>query len=342
MRTWKLLTLIILAGAVPFGLAQEQWVRRWQEWIRSVPLTGTESSPPLQTAPYNSSRNSDSSSSNRDDTSSSNYGSSSSNNQGHSNGTSTTNGQRGSSGQSTGNSGNTGSSWTTTPAQNSTSNGYGNNNTSGGGSSSSATNTAGKNGNWSSAGNQDTKSTNGGSQSTGPSNSNELETAIEGPPVSDLREIFRFDIHPKWVLARWPRVSTVTSEPALEGLRVPLVTGPTPSDLSGALTYYFDTQKVLQRMTFHGYTGDETRIAELATRAFEFKQVPSLGAGLYMLSWNGKPRSVLRLAYAPVVRSTDPLRKVEVMLEYNRPRAYYGLSPEFQELLDQDRAAARW
>lgn len=172
--------------------------------------------------------------------------------------------------------------------------------------------------------------------------SEEGESPVEGGSVANFQEVFRFDIHPKWVLSRWPRVTTVLAEPSLEGLRVPLVTGKNADDISGSLTYYFDQQKMLQRISFVGYTGDERRLARLAVESYGMKPVPSLSAGLFMLTWNGKPRSVLRLSLLPVVRATDTNRRLEVMLEINRPRAYYGLSREFKEVLDQDRATSRW
>ena len=165
--------------------------------------------------------------------------------------------------------------------------------------------------------------------------------SIEGPPVQNLTEVFRFDVTPRWVTGRWPRVSTVLSEAHLEGLRVPLVTGKAPDDVAGSLTYYFDKQHVVQRLTFHGYTGDDTRIVALATQSFGLKSKPTLGAGLYLLSWGGASKSALRINLAPVVRSADIHRRLEVMLEINRPRSYYGMSPEFEKLLEQDRSNAR-
>ena len=170
----------------------------------------------------------------------------------------------------------------------------------------------------------------------------EGESPVEGIAFANFLEVFRFDIQPKWVFSRWPRVTTVLADQALEGLRVPLVSGKNADDISGSLTYYFDHQKTLQRISFVGYTGDERRLARMVVESYGMKPVPSLYAGLFMISWNGTPRSVLRLTHQPVVRSSDTNRRLEVMLEINRPRAYYGLSREFKELLDQDHANAKW
>ena len=50
-------------------------------------------------------------------------------------------------------------------------------------------------------------------------------TSIEGSPVGDLAEVFRFDVTTDWILRRWPRVSTGLAEIQLQGYRVPLMTG---------------------------------------------------------------------------------------------------------------------
>ena len=59
-----------------------------------------------------------------------------------------------------------------------------------------------------------------------------------------------------WVLARWPRVSTRLANLDLQGYRVPLVSGTADGDLAGSLTYYFNSQQRVQRITFIGSTGD--------------------------------------------------------------------------------------
>jgi hypothetical protein len=165
---------------------------------------------------------------------------------------------------------------------------------------------------------------------------------LVGAPVSDLAEVLRFDVSPQWVMSRWSRISTVLADLELEGLRVPLVTGTTTDDLAGSLTYYFDKQHQVQRITFHGYTGDERKLAALVAQRYQLKPVQSLNAALYLAKWNGTPMSALRVALAPVVRADSPNTRLEVMLEINRPRAYYGLSPEFKELLEREQQVQRW
>jgi hypothetical protein len=165
---------------------------------------------------------------------------------------------------------------------------------------------------------------------------------LVGPPVADFGEVLRFDVSPNWVMTRWSRVSTVLAELDLEGLRVPLVTGTAPDDLAGSLTFYFDKQHQVQRLTFHGYTGDERKLAALVTQRYQLQQVQSLNAALYLAKWNGEPKSALRVALAPVVRNESLNTRLEVMLEINRPNANYGLSPELKELLEREQQTRRW
>lgn len=165
---------------------------------------------------------------------------------------------------------------------------------------------------------------------------------LVGAPVSDLGEVLRFDVSPQWVMARWSRVSTVLADLELEGLRVPLVTGTNLDDLAGSLTYYFDKKHQVRRLSFHGYTGDERKVAALVCQRYKLQPTQSLHAALFLAKWNGEPMSALRVALAPVVRADSPNTRLEVMLEINRPDAYYHLSPEFKDLLDRDQQAKRW
>jgi hypothetical protein len=165
---------------------------------------------------------------------------------------------------------------------------------------------------------------------------------LEGPVVNDLAEVIRFDITPRWVGQYWSRVSTVTAELELEGLRVPLVTGSRPDDLAGSLTYYFDRHHTLQRLTFHGTTGDERRLLALLGKVYSFKEQPSLGGGMYVTTWSGKPTSVLRVSYAPIVRAAEFNSQREIALEINRPGEFTKLSEEMKQLVERDHHVRRW
>jgi hypothetical protein len=152
----------------------------------------------------------------------------------------------------------------------------------------------------------------------------------------------RFEATPQWVLQRWPRVSTVRAADELTGLRVPLVTGTQLDDLSGSLTYYFDKDQRVQRLSFYGYTGDASRLIGLGTTYLHLQSEPSYSAGMYVQRWNGKPTSALRISHAPVVNAANPHARLIVQLEVNRPGAYYRLSPEFEQLLQYDTHNRRW
>jgi len=165
---------------------------------------------------------------------------------------------------------------------------------------------------------------------------------IAGAPVGDLGEVIRFDITPSWVTGRWPRVTTTLSEVGMEGFRVPLVTGTRVDDLAGSLTYYFDHQHRLQRLTFEGFTGDDRRLTALATQVYGLQREPTLNAGMYLARWNGVPTSVLRISRSAVVSATSPHAQLQVFLELNRPGMYYGLSPAANQLLANDRSSLRW
>jgi len=165
---------------------------------------------------------------------------------------------------------------------------------------------------------------------------------IAGPPVYDFLEVFNFNADARWVATRWPRVSTTLADLNLEGLRAPLVTGSQYDDLAGSITYYFDRDGHVQRITFHGTTGDERRLVDMLTRHFGFKHDPTLDAGLYLVKWNGDPTSVLMLRNANVINAAQPHTRLNVALEINRPSRYYGLSPQMTETVEQAKSAQRW
>jgi hypothetical protein len=95
---------------------------------------------------------------------------------------------------------------------------------------------------------------------------------VAGPSDLKLEDVFRFDLTPRAITDRWNRVSTGMGDVRYQGYRVPLVTGPSPSDLAGSLTYYFDAQPKLRKITFLGTTGDPARVVEFFSRAYGFKR----------------------------------------------------------------------
>lgn len=169
-----------------------------------------------------------------------------------------------------------------------------------------------------------------------------VDGLVEGPGIYDLWEIFRFDAPPSWVMARWQRVTTITSERELRGLRVPLMTGTHMDDLAGSLTYYFDRNQKVQRITFEGVTGDESRLVQLVSEQYGLRPVPSLQAGLYLGQTRSKITAAMRINNPPVINSKEPLKRMEVTLEINRPDGPAKLSDHMTELLKADRLQKKW
>lgn len=160
--------------------------------------------------------------------------------------------------------------------------------------------------------------------------------------IGELEQTLQFNVTPGWIVQQWSRVSTIRSDTGLDGMRVALVTGTNVEDVAGSLTYYFDDQQQLRRITFDGLTGDDRPLVNLVSQQFNLRPEPALGAGLHVARWNGKPTGVLRIAHAPVVREQRPHERLEVMLELNQPGIGYGLSAHAQETLNLDRSTNRW
>lgn len=165
---------------------------------------------------------------------------------------------------------------------------------------------------------------------------------FDGQPVYDITQVFRFDVTPDLVTTHWPRITTVTAETDRQGMRVPLLTGTRPDDLAGSLTYYFDKNRKLQRITFEGVTGDDRRLISYLTSTFGLKSAPSLGAGLFLSYGNGKPLSALRVSHLPVLRNDSPHERLDILLELNRAGRSAHASTRLLELLDQEKQAGAW
>jgi hypothetical protein len=157
-------------------------------------------------------------------------------------------------------------------------------------------------------------------------------------PRVTLEGVLRFDITPRWVMENWPQVSTTRAEDQLDGLRVPLVTGTQPQDVAGSLTYYFDKQRVVQRIALDGVVGDDRHLVTVVTRTFHLEPEPQAGVGVFVTKWNGQATSALWIRRAPVVSVNNPYSKFEFAMELNRPNHYFGLSPLFRARLENAQA----
>ncbi len=152
---------------------------------------------------------------------------------------------------------------------------------------------------------------------------------IAGPEVKHFGDVFRFDVTPAWIVQRWARVTTRLADLTLDGYRVPLVTGVQLHDLTGTLTYYFNQRGDVQRITFDGHTGDPRVLAMFLHNNMGFEQAISSRVDLYLVKWNGTPRSALVIRPAAVVRNDQPHRRFDVKMEINRPGGQYQLSDVF-------------
>lgn len=147
-------------------------------------------------------------------------------------------------------------------------------------------------------------------------------------PTIELSSLFRFDITQQSITSRWDRVSTSPMDQGLHGLRVAVVTGTNSWDLHGSLTYYFDANHRVQRITFRGWTGDATRLVQTLQQQHKFRAQPTHWAGLYLAKRGG-----LLMKHPAVIDKTNPVQQLALILEINNPRGKTPLSNDFQSLL---------
>ncbi|GAB6165342.1 hypothetical protein JCM19992_13420 [Thermostilla marina] len=152
------------------------------------------------------------------------------------------------------------------------------------------------------------------------------------PPVSELVEIdmiplesaFRFDVTPDWILAHWPRVSAGLAELRLQGYRVPLTTGTREDDIAGSLTYYFTPEQTVQRITFHGTTGNPNRLVAFLARNYGFvhRKTNHAGLFLYVVPEPGnvdEVRSFLWIRPKQILHQADRYHRFDLELVIERP-----------------------
>ena len=120
------------------------------------------------------------------------------------------------------------------------------------------------------------------------------------------------------------------------------MTGTQFDDLAGSLTYYFDSQHQLRRITFHGVTGDERKLVAFVSQVYDMQPDSELAGSLHVARWNGQPTSVLRIALAPIIRSQRPHSRLEILLELNRPGVGFHLSSQSDSILRQHRENRGW
>ena len=139
-------------------------------------------------------------------------------------------------------------------------------------------------------------------------------TKVDGSQAIRFEEVFRLDVNSAWLMARWPRVTTGLAELDLHGYRVSLLTGTKEDDLAGALTYYYDKEQVIQKMTFRGVTGDPRRLVHFCTGQYEMvrETVNDPALQVYRNTSTGRKPSELAVRPANVIRADAPRERFEV------------------------------
>jgi hypothetical protein len=151
-------------------------------------------------------------------------------------------------------------------------------------------------------------------------------------PIPSFESVFRFDVYPNWVKNNWGRVSTSPSETGLTGMRVAMVSGVEPTDISGALTYYFDDTHRVQRIQFVGRTDDASRLVAFVTTQHGMQTFKSLDAGFYLAKKGRKSTGFLKLSHPVAIHSRRP-GQVLVTMELLAPSSPFGLSPSADTLV---------
>src|SRR5207245_6262017 len=121
---------------------------------------------------------------------------------------------------------------------------------------------------------------------------------------------------PDQIVHTWPMVNTATNQPTLKGYRVALVTGSGAESLAGSLTYYFNSDQSLQRIVFHGTTGEPRPLVQFVSQKFDFKSDPPADAAgqRYVVRWSGKTVSELRVQPAQLIDANQPQRRFSINL----------------------------
>jgi hypothetical protein len=143
----------------------------------------------------------------------------------------------------------------------------------------------------------------------------------DATPMPSLAEVLRFDVTTSWVMHRWPRVSTGLPHLQLQGYRVPLVTGTSVADLAGSLTYYFNSQQQVERITLRGTTGDPNALVALLAGRYHFARRLTNDPGTVLfetVNSSNQSAGTLKIRSAAVVKANQPYTRFEVDLVMDR------------------------
>lgn len=142
---------------------------------------------------------------------------------------------------------------------------------------------------------------------------------LEFLPIQDLGQVFSFELDPASLRNRFPRISLVTSEQGWQGYRTDLVTGTGTSDLHGCITWYFDANGAMQRISFRGWAGNHQGFRDLLQSRFDLEPVTTgqWTETLVQKNWNGVSSAAI-FQLPRVVRQQMPQQQIAALVELNR------------------------
>ena len=141
-------------------------------------------------------------------------------------------------------------------------------------------------------------------------------------PTPSMAEVLSFDVTADWIMQHWPRVSSGLAQVQLQGYRVPLVTGTSLADLAGSLTYYFNPQQQVQRITFRGTTGDPGALLALLANRYRFTRRLTNDPGVILyesVNPSNQTTGTAKIRSARVIKANQPYTRFDVELAMDRP-----------------------
>ena len=139
-------------------------------------------------------------------------------------------------------------------------------------------------------------------------------------PALPLEQAINFQMTIDRIVKNWPQVSTGIKEDGLFGYRVPFVSGTEESDITGALTYFFGSDRILYRIDFKGDTGDARKLIHHVTQAYKMQRQNSAEQGVYLFQTPGDVQAVgeLRICPRTIIHHARPHQRFELSLQLSR------------------------
>ena len=103
-------------------------------------------------------------------------------------------------------------------------------------------------------------------------------------------------------MQRWPRVAPDLPICNCRATACPLVTAQGVADLAGSLTYYFNAQQQVVRITFHGTTGNPSTLIGVLSGRYHFVRRLTNDPGLVVyeaVDANNRPAGTAKFRLGP-------------------------------------------